>query len=234
MPRKARRFGEAAVRLHEMEVGLSRQAGRDAVDIAAQHRRQISVDHRRVAAPDQLDQRRDLVADRDLRKAQLARDLRQPRLVIADAPAVHQDDRQRVDPRIANRCLAPAAPATSSSGTSTSPSTPTRSSISTTRSYSIDGKHDVPREDLRPRLVADPQRIAEAARDRQRDPLALALEQRVGRDGRAHPHLGDRAAFLGEHAPDRLERGIVILAGILRQQLLDPQPPVATSARRRR
>ena len=81
LPRNARRFGEAAVRLHEVQVGAVRQARRDPVDVAAQHRRQIGVDHRRVAAADQLDQRRDLVADRDLGEAELARDLGQPRLV---------------------------------------------------------------------------------------------------------------------------------------------------------
>ncbi len=44
----------------------------DLLDIAAQDRRQIGVDHGGVAAAHQLDQRRDLVADRDLREADLA------------------------------------------------------------------------------------------------------------------------------------------------------------------
>ena len=44
--------------------------------VAAQDRREIGVDHRGVAAPDQLDQRRDLVAHRDLREAHLARERR--------------------------------------------------------------------------------------------------------------------------------------------------------------
>ena len=81
LPRKARRFGEPAVRLHEVKIGRGRQARRDAVDVAPQHRREIGVDNRRVATPDQLDQRRDLVADRDLRETQLARDFRKPRLM---------------------------------------------------------------------------------------------------------------------------------------------------------
>ena len=90
-------FGEAAVRLHEVQPGAGRKAGRDPVDIAAQDRRQIGVDHRRVAAADELDQRRDLVADRDLGKSDVAGDFGQPRLVIREGPAVHQHDGQRAD-----------------------------------------------------------------------------------------------------------------------------------------
>jgi hypothetical protein len=48
---------------------------------------------------------------------------------------------------------------------------------------------DVQVEDLRPRLVPDDERVAQAARDEQRVPLALALEQRVRRDGRAQPDV---------------------------------------------
>ena len=90
-------FGQAAVRLHELEPGALAQPAGDPVDIAAQDRRQIGVDHGRVAAPDQLDQRRHLMADRDLGEAELAGDRRQPRLMIGEAPAVHQHDGQRVE-----------------------------------------------------------------------------------------------------------------------------------------
>ncbi len=91
------RFGKPAVRLHEMKAGAVAQAGCDALDVAAQHRRQIGVDDRRVAAADQLDQRRDLVADGDLGEAELAGDGGEPRFVFGECPAVHQDDRKRVD-----------------------------------------------------------------------------------------------------------------------------------------
>ena len=73
-------LGQAAVGLHELQPRVVAQPGRDLVDIAAQDRRQIGVDHRRVAAADQLDQRRDLMADRDLGEAELARDRGQPLL----------------------------------------------------------------------------------------------------------------------------------------------------------
>ena len=48
------------------------QAPRHLLDIARQDRRQIGVDDRRVAAPDELHQRRHLVAGGDLREADLA------------------------------------------------------------------------------------------------------------------------------------------------------------------
>ena len=37
-------------------------------------------------------------------------------------------------------------------------------------------------------LIADAERVAEAARDHERSAVALALEQCVGRDRRAHLH----------------------------------------------
>ncbi len=60
--------GQAAIRLHEHEArGLVADLARDLVDIAPQDRREIGIDHRGVAAAHQLHQRRDFVADRDLR-----------------------------------------------------------------------------------------------------------------------------------------------------------------------
>ena len=53
------------------------------------------------------------------------------------------------------------------------------------------GEHDVAVEDARPGLVADAQRVAEPLGDHQDGRLALALEQRVGRDGGAEPHGAD-------------------------------------------
>ena len=56
---------------------------------------------------------------------------------------------------------------------------------------------DVARENLGPRLVTDAQRVAEPARDRQRQPVPLALQQRIGRDRRPHPHGFDLATLGG-------------------------------------
>ena len=67
-------------------------------DVAAQDRREIGIDHRGVAAPDQLDQRADLVTDRDLGKAHAAHQLRQMRLMRGVFPRMHQDNGHRLDP----------------------------------------------------------------------------------------------------------------------------------------
>jgi hypothetical protein len=102
------------------------------VDIAAQDRRQVGVDHRGVAAPDQLHQRADLVADRHLGEADLAGDRRDPRLVVGEAKAVQQHDGHGPEAGVEGGLQAGAGGA-SSSGRSTAPSTLIRSSISTTR-----------------------------------------------------------------------------------------------------
>ena len=111
--------GEAARRHHEHQPragALDVELAADARDVARQDRREIGVDHRRVAAPDQLDQRRAFVADGDLRKAERARDFRDFALVLGIAVGVHEDDRDgvealglraRQDPRARRRDRAP-------------------------------------------------------------------------------------------------------------------------------
>src|SRR3546814_1822502 len=63
-------LGQAAVRLHEHEARagllIRVQLPAHLVDVAAQDRREIGVDHGGVAAAHQLHQRADLVAGRDL------------------------------------------------------------------------------------------------------------------------------------------------------------------------
>ena len=165
------------------------------------------------------------MADRDLRETEVSRDLRQPHLMIGVAPAVHEDDRQRVNSVRANRpqscsCLILVDRAQDLA-------------INADPLVDLDDafiehrwQHDVPREDVGPRLVADPQRIAEPPGHRQRDPFALAFEQGVGCDRGAHPHLGDLADLVGQDTPDRLQRRILVATGVVGQQLLDPHAPV--------
>ena len=91
---------EAARRHHEHDPrarALDVEIARHLADIAGQDRRQIGVDHRRVAAPDELDQRRSDMAFRDLGKSELARDLADHALVRRIAIGVHEDDRDRVE-----------------------------------------------------------------------------------------------------------------------------------------
>ena len=137
---------------------------------------------------------------------------------------MHQHDRQCVDTLVAN-VLQRFPRATSSSGTKTSPSTPTRSSISTTCSYSIVGSTICARR-RRAGPITNAQRVAEAARNRQRDRVALELQQGVRRHSGADAHLADGAALLAQDAADRFKRCIFILTWIFRQQLFNPNPPV--------
>ena len=228
--------GEAAVGLHEEEASPSRllpawqRPGHDPIDIAPQHRRQIGVDHRRIAAPDQLDQRLDLMARADLGEADLLGQPLQRRLVRGPAPAVHQHDRQRPDARVERR-LQPG---------------PRRLQVQRLLHRAVGPhplvdldhsvvkrlrQHDLAGEDVRPRLRPDPERIAQPGGDRQRHLFALALEQGVGGDGRAHLHRLDRAAArLGQDRRDPGQRRVLIAFRILRQQLADDRPAVRPCA----
>ena len=61
------------------------QLAGDLLDIAREDRREIGIGHGGVAAPDQLHQRADLMADRDLGEADLARDRGDALLMVADS-----------------------------------------------------------------------------------------------------------------------------------------------------
>ena len=75
-------------------------------------------------------------------------------------------------------------------------------------------------------LVADGQRVREAAIYDQQGPLAAPLEQGVSRDGRAHLHRIDRARRdrrIGrkpEHAADAGHRGVTVAGRVLAQHLV--------------
>ena len=91
---------------------------------------------------------------------------------------------------------------------------------------------NLPREDLGPRLIADLERVAETLAHQQQKRIAFALEQRVGGDGRAHPHAGDgmrwqwaparRPDDVGDTGNSRIRIGL----RVLRQQLVGNQPAV--------
>ena len=66
-------------------------------DVAAEERRKIGVDDRGVAAADELDQRRDLVARRDLRESHAAGQCCDLPFVLGPCPGMHEDDRHRAD-----------------------------------------------------------------------------------------------------------------------------------------
>ncbi len=185
---------EAARRHHEHQPragALDIELLRHLPDIAAQDRREIGVDNRRVAASHELDQRRHLMADRDLREAHGAGDRCCPLLVIGEAPGMHEDNGDSLEApgleplerstelRLVQRLLHGAVG---------------ENPLADFRDLGVEelGLDDGLGEDLRPRLVADLQRIAEAARRHQRGRVTLALEERVGGYRRAHAHFTDQ------------------------------------------
>ena len=91
---------QPAARLHEQQSARRRlaQTGFQPLYIAAQHRRQIGVGQRRIAARDQSDQRRGAVADRNLGEARRLGQFGQRQLMCLMLPAVHQDDGDRPKP----------------------------------------------------------------------------------------------------------------------------------------
>ena len=83
LPWKAAGLGQPAVRLHEIQPHAG-QLRRHLLDIAAQDRREIGIDHRGVAARHEARQRADGVAGGDLREADLARDLAEAEFMRRD------------------------------------------------------------------------------------------------------------------------------------------------------
>ena len=102
------------------------------------------------------------------------------------------------------------------------------------------GLDDVLGEDLRPRLVADAQRVAKAFGDEQQGAVALALEQRIGGDRGAHLDRGDAlardrlAGFKPEQVADAVHRGVPIGFGIFREQLVGERARRPAACRSRR
>ena len=189
--------GQPARGLHEHQAGsidgvAASQLPRHAVDIAAEDRREIGVDHGGVAAADQLDQRRDLVADRDLREAHVAGKRRNLSLVVGIAPGMHEDDGDRADAGVPGRLELRAHGRKLGRRLDRAVGAHALGNFSDAlvEHFRLD---DLLGEDLGPRLVADLEGVAEAAGDEESRAVALALEQRVGGDRGAHLHRGDQA-----------------------------------------
>ncbi len=102
LPRNRFRRRQAARRHHEHQPGsfgrtIGIEIACDLRHIALQDRRKIAVDHGGVAAADQLDQRRYLMAGGDLRKPDLARQRRNAPFMVAGAIGMHQHDSDGAD-----------------------------------------------------------------------------------------------------------------------------------------
>jgi hypothetical protein len=134
------------------------------------------------------------MADRNLREAEVASDPGEALLMLGVTPAVYQDDCQRVE------TFGPQGG--DSAGRSRFVQRSNHRAVCPDPLVDFDNglvqhrrQYDVPRKNLRPGLVADAQRIPKATRDRQRQPFALALEQCIGRNGRAHSNGAKHPAF---------------------------------------
>lgn len=95
---------------------------------------------------------------------------------------------------------------------------------------------DVARKDIGARLIADFELILEPSRDDQHRLFALALQQRIGRDRRAHFHRSNtlgrdrRIRTNAENAADAFKCGIAISTRILREHLAGSDAPLGPPA----
>lgn len=215
---------QPAAALHELQVHAGHLV-RDLLDIAAQDRRQVRIDHGRIATRHHLHQRRHLVRHRHLREADPAREFGQHAFVCGVAIAVDQHDRERTHARVEHA-------AQRRFGTL---NVERHDHLAVRADALVDlddglvqriGQHDVEVEQARPVLVRDAQHVAKAARRRERGAFALAFEQRVGRDRRAHLHHVDalgRDRLAGREAEQVADAGhgrVAVLLRVLRQQLV--------------
>ncbi len=165
------------------------------------------------------------MGDGDLREARLTCERRERSLVLRIAIAVHEHDRDRAE-AVRVGCLEVGARALSVERQDDL-------AVCAHALVHLDDarvehlrQHDLAREELRPVLVADAELVAEAARDHEHRRVALALEQRIGRDRRPHLHRLDplrRDRISGRNPEQRAnarDRGVAIVLGILREELV--------------
>ncbi len=220
---EAARVGEAAVRLHEHEAHAL-QFGGDPRYVTLQDRRQIGVDHRGVAARHQFHQGTHFVRRRYLLVADRAREPGDPPFVLRVAVAVHEHDRDRPVAFGVCRFQIPARALEIERRKHLAPRADALLDFDHLRIQQL-GQHDVPVEEARAVLVGDAQRVAKAARDDEQRALALALEERVGRDGGAHLDDLDRLACnrrsgrRAQKAANPLDRGVAVAPGVLGKEL---------------
>ena len=134
------------------------------------------------------------MADRDLGKADLAGDRRDPRLVIGEAEAMQQHDRHGAEPGVVDGLqVAPRSvfvQRTEHLAFDTHPLVDLYDAV--VERLRLD---DMAVKQFRPRLVTDPQGVGVALGDRQHRGLAFALKEGIGGDGRSHLHRIDARAI---------------------------------------
>ena len=219
---------QSARGLHEQKPwrrAASRECFGHSVDVAAEQRREISVDHGGIAAPDELHQRAHLVTRGNLREAGSAGERSRLAFVLGEGVSMHEDDRDGCDAVGARGPKRRYRRRVIERGLDRAVGAHTLGHFGDAR---IEHRRllDAPREDLRPRLVTDLQCVAEALADDEDQRIALALEQRVGGDRGAHPHRRDGlrrkrlTAWAAEQVGDAGDGRVRIGLRILREQLM--------------
>ncbi len=206
----------------------------DAGHVAGQHRGQVGVHHRGVAAGDQFHQRAGRMGQRHLGEPRARGDLPDPRLVRRVAVPVQADDGGRAEPVLVGASQAGGHRVLVE-----------RDQDLAVRADPLGGldhpgvqqvrPDDLPVEDPRPVLVGDPQRVGEPGGDDQHARLARALKQGIGRHRGAQADHGDsfgRNILPGgdaEQLPDAGHRRVGVGAGVLRQQLVHRERAVGAA-----
>src|SRR5204863_703502 len=139
---------------------------------------EVGVDHRRVATPYELHQRRHLVAYRDLREAHAPRQRRGLGLMRRILPGVHEDDGERAKPVGEERFERAMNLARVQLRLDRSVRPHPLEDFLDARVEKL-RQYDLLREDLRPRLISDAKGIAKAFGDEKGSALAAAFEQRI-------------------------------------------------------
>jgi hypothetical protein len=186
------------------------------IHISAQDGREVGVRDTGVGARHEFDKAADLVAGGNLREADLARDHGEALFVRGKSPAVQAGDGRRTEAvivgalqRLARTSLIERRQHLAFGGHPLA------------RFYHAPvqqvGLHDVTRENIRTRLHAYFQRVGEALGDHQHNVSALALKERVGRDGGAELHRVNLAAAMhGQDLSDGLKRRVGVALGVFR------------------
>ncbi len=165
------------------------------------------------------------MADRDLRKTHLAREPRHAFLVLRKAVGVHEHDRHGVDALRAGRFEIGHHGAKIGFALDRAVGAHALVHFGDAFVQHV-GFDDMARENLRPCLIADLERVAETLGDEQQSAVAFALEQRIGGDRSAHLHRADAgcrdrlAGLQAEQIADALYGGVGIGLWIFRQQLV--------------
>ena len=225
--------GQPAIGLHEHQAAFAAKRILHLVHIAAEDRRQISVHHGRIPAGDQLHQRRSLVGDADLAEPFLRRDGGDASLVVWVQITVHEGDGDAVY----SVSLGGAEGGAGAIFIQFGDDIPfgVQPLINLCDPFIKQFRQgDLKVKELRPRLMADPEKIAKPLGDEEERAVPLPFQQRIGGDGGAHLHRFDGVRRHGvaisqpQHLTNALHGGVLVAFRVLRKQLVRRQRPIRT------